>query len=126
MSSTSEPPAEGTLLIRAADGTYYAIPESVMEQGRLPAERSAEIDALVAAGDVGGFGDGVLLPWRDAHYYALPPDVVERHRLSPEHAGEAAALLTAEAGDTRGFLHGDAGIAARVDRETFVPPDQRS
>ena len=100
---TSEQTHEGTLIIRAGEDEYYAIPQAVMEQGRLPAERTAELDARRAAGEVTGLAEGVLLPWRDEHYYALPPEVIKQHRVSADRVAEAEALRSASADDTMGF-----------------------
>lgn len=100
---TSEQTSEGTLIIRVGEDEYYAIPQAVLAQGRLPAERTSELDAQLTAGEVTGFQESVLLPWKDAHYYALPPEVIEQHRVPAGRVPEAQALLSVSADDTTGF-----------------------
>jgi hypothetical protein len=47
----------GTLVLKDATGSYFLVPQAVLEQGRVPAEHTAELEQLIAAG--GPDGDDV-------------------------------------------------------------------
>jgi hypothetical protein len=78
------------LLVRAEDGTCFAIPREVVERGRVTGERADELRRLVESGDVSGFSGGVLLPAAaDDAAYALPVETLLRYALPPEQAAPA-------------------------------------
>jgi hypothetical protein len=46
--------ANEVLIVRDGDGNYYQLPRAVLEGGRVPADRVAELEGALA-GDVTGF-----------------------------------------------------------------------
>jgi len=55
-----------TLVLKDEAGSYYLVSQETLEQGRVPAERAAELEGLLAAATQGSAGEA------DAHGYALP------------------------------------------------------
>jgi hypothetical protein len=53
-----------TLVLKDGAGTYFLVPQAVLEHGRVPAEHVAELEQLIAAG--GPDGDDV-----QGHLYGL-------------------------------------------------------
>jgi len=52
-----------TLVLRDQAGEYFLVPQARLEQGRVPAEHTAEIERLIAAsGAVGGDVQGYAIP----------------------------------------------------------------
>jgi hypothetical protein len=50
------------LVFADKDGNYYAIARAVWEQARVPDDYKGEVERLVGAPEVGGFGFGVPAP----------------------------------------------------------------
>jgi hypothetical protein len=53
----------GTLVLKDATGSYFLVAQETLEQGRVPVERTAELEQMIAAaaqgdagGDVQGYG----------------------------------------------------------------------
>ena len=93
------------LVFQAADGGSYAIPWSVVETGRIPAEQVPNPDELAEPepADVSGFRGGALLPYaEDGSYFALPAEVIERYRVPAEQEAAIADMLTS---DVAGYGH---------------------
>jgi hypothetical protein len=85
---------QGTLVIEAADGGYYAIPRSVLEKGRIPADRIGNLEDLADRQDTRGLIDGALLPYAEGGYYfALPPQVIESYRVPEENVAEVQEVI---------------------------------
>jgi hypothetical protein len=70
------------LVLKDAAGSYFLVPQAVLEQGRVPAEHTAELEQLIAAG--GPDGDDVqghrlrylvLGPLTIAVLEVFPPDL---------------------------------------------------
>lgn len=51
----------GTLVFRDGEGEYFLLPRATLEQGRVPVERKAEVERLIAesAGEASAEGDDV-------------------------------------------------------------------
>jgi hypothetical protein len=49
-----------TLIVGDAAGDYFLVPRAVLEQGRVPEERRAEIERLLADADTAGYFIGVF------------------------------------------------------------------
>jgi hypothetical protein len=78
------------LLVRAEDGTCFAIPREVVEQGRVTGEQADELRRLIESGDVSGFSGGVVLPAAgDDVAYALAAETLLRYALPPEREAPA-------------------------------------
>jgi len=43
------------MVLRDAQGNYYVLPLDVVERGRVPAERQAELEAAIGSGEVSGY-----------------------------------------------------------------------
>jgi hypothetical protein len=98
---SNEQQTNEALVIRAQDGGFYAIPWSVVEQGRIPQD---QVPDLGSTADVQGFSAGVLLPFsQEGSVYALPPEVIEQFRLPEDQAAEVDAALSDDVG---GFNQG--------------------
>jgi hypothetical protein len=53
----------GMLVFRNQAGEYFLLPRETLEQGRVPEERTTEVEQVLAqAGDVSGFRASVQLP----------------------------------------------------------------
>lgn len=48
----------GALVWRDLDGSYFIVPKETLEQGRVPAERTAELEQLIASESAQGGADG--------------------------------------------------------------------
>jgi hypothetical protein len=55
---------DSTLVFKDQAGDYYLVPQGMLEQGRVPAERRAEVERLVAEGNTAEADDtqGHILP----------------------------------------------------------------
>ncbi|MGH2585464.1 MAG: hypothetical protein ACRDJE_11170 [Dehalococcoidia bacterium] len=49
----------GTLVLKDTAGNYFLVPQETLEQGRVPAEHTAEIEQAIAAAQGGAGGNDV-------------------------------------------------------------------
>jgi hypothetical protein len=67
------------LALKDAAGNYFLVAQETLEQGRVPAERKAEVERLIAAAQGGAGGDdaeGYILPLIFAGFVAYSVGVV--------------------------------------------------